>query len=296
MSKNNVKPEIRFKNFTDAWEQRKWIDTVDMSTNMVNPKSGIYDNLPHIGPGNIESFTGRILSNVNSVKEDNIISGKFHFKSGDIIYGKINPQLAKYAYVNFEGLASADSYVLSSKSGIDQYFLFIILQTKWFYKYSVSVSMRTGMPKINRDELNHFNYFAPSDIKEQKQIGFLFKQLDNTIALYQHELTLLKQRKKAFLQKMFPKKGELHPEIRLNKYSDEWTEVKFGDLGNTFTGLSGKTKEDFGHGEAEYITYKNVFNNYLAEETLTEHVEIDQKQNQVKYLSLIHISEPTRPY
>ncbi|WP_176759563.1 restriction endonuclease subunit S [Alkalibacterium thalassium] len=229
MSKNNVKPEIRFKNFTDAWEQRKWYDTVNISTDMVDPKEGKYDDLPHIGPGNIESFTGRILNNVKTVREDNLISGKFHFNSGDIIYGKINPQLAKYAYVNFEGLTSADTYVLNSHNGIDQYFLFVILQTKDFYKYSVSVSMRTGMPKINRDELNQYNYLAPSNIDEQRKIGTFFKQLDDTIALHQHELTLLKQRKKAFLQKMFPNKEESVPELRFNGFSDDWEEVNLLD-------------------------------------------------------------------
>ncbi|MFL2060614.1 restriction endonuclease subunit S [Marinilactibacillus psychrotolerans] len=223
-------PEIRFNGFTDDWEQRKWIDTVDMSTNMVNPKSGKYDNLPHIGPGNIESFTGRILNNVNSVKEDNLISGKFHFKAGDIIYGKINPQLAKYTYVNFEGLASADAYILNSKNGIDQNFLFVELQSKEFYKYSVSVSMRTGMPKINRDELNQYNYFVPSSMEEQKQIGLLFKKLDNTIALHQRELDNLIKSKKGFLQKMFPKKGENIPEIRFEEFGEPWKKDELGSL------------------------------------------------------------------
>jgi len=196
-------PEIRFRGFTDDWEQRKWIDTVDISTNMVDPKTGKYNELLHIGPGNIESFTGKILNNVNTVKNDNLISGKFHFNPNDIIYGKINPQLAKYAHVNFEGLASADAYVLNSKNGINQNFLYVELQTSGFYKYSVSVSMRTGMPKINRDELNQFNYLAPKNIEEQQKIGYFFKQLDNTIALHQRKLELLKEMKKAFLQKMF---------------------------------------------------------------------------------------------
>ena len=202
--KNGAKvPEIRFPGFTEDWEERKWYDTVNMSTDMVDPKEGEYDDLPHIGPGNIESFTGRILNNVNTVREDNLISGKFHFNSGDIIYGKINPQLAKYAYVNFEGLTSADTYVLKSHNGIIQDFLFVILQTKDFYKYSVSVSMRTGMPKINRDELNQYNYLSPSNIDEQRKIGSFFNQLDNTITLHQRKLDLLKETKKGFLQKMF---------------------------------------------------------------------------------------------
>lgn len=201
--KDETKPEIRFAGFTDAWEQCKWIDTVDMSTNMVDPKTGKYDKLLHIGPGNIESFTGRILDNVNTVKDDNLISGKFHFNPNDIIYGKINPQLAKYTHVNFEGLASADAYVLNSKNEITQDFLYVELQTSEFYKYSVSVSMRTGMPKINRDELNQFSYLAPKNIEEQQKIGVFFKQLDSTITLHQRKLNDLKKIKKAMLQKMF---------------------------------------------------------------------------------------------
>ncbi|MEK4965520.1 hypothetical protein NSS95_13850 [Weizmannia sp. FSL K6-3076] len=150
-------PKRRFAGFTQAWEQRKWEDTVDISTNMVDPRTGLYDELPHIGPGNIESFTGKILDNVLKVKDSNLISGKFHFYKGDIIYGKINPQLGKYAIAPCEGLASADSYILNAKNGVVQNFLYSILQTKDFYKYSVSVSSRTGMPKINRDELNVYN-------------------------------------------------------------------------------------------------------------------------------------------
>ena len=210
-SKKHQIPAIRFKGFTGAWEQRKWSETVDISTEMVNPKTGEYDSLPHIGPGNIESFTGRILDNVKSVKEDNLISGKFHFYPGDVIYGKINPQLGKYAMVDFEGLASADSYVLNTKNGVSQTFLFTILQGTSFYKYSVSVSMRTGMPKINRDELNQYSYSAPS-VVEQEKIGHFFKQLDDTIALHQRQLDNYKQLKKSILQKIF--KQEL-------RYKDE---------------------------------------------------------------------------
>ena len=139
--KNGAKvPEIRFPGFTEDWEERKWYDTVNMSTDMVDPKEGEYDDLPHIGPGNIESFTGRILNNVNTVREDNLISGKFHFNSGDIIYGKINPQLAKYAYVNFEGLTSADTYVLKSHNGIIQdFFIRNITDKRFLQVFSICI-------------------------------------------------------------------------------------------------------------------------------------------------------------
>lgn len=226
---NEFSPIIRFNNFNTNWDQKKWIETVDISTDMVDPKTGEYDELPHIGPGNIESFTGMILENIKSVKEDNLISGKFKFQPGDIIYGKINPQLAKYALPNFEGLTSADTYVLNTKNEVTQEFLYRILQTRDFYKYSVSVSKRTGMPKINRKELNQYSYFAPS-LEEQYKIGDFFKQLDEVIDLNQHALDLLKQRKKAFLQKMIPSKGESVPDIRFSGFSDNWETVSISDI------------------------------------------------------------------
>ena len=271
-------PEIRFKGYAGDWEQRKWYDTVNMSTDMVDPKEGEYDDLPHIGPGNIESFTGRILNNVKTVREDNLISGKFHFNSGDIIYGKINPQLAKYAYVNFEGLTSADTYVLKSHNGIIQDFLFVILQTKDFYKYSVSVSMRTGMPKINRDELNQYNYLSPSNIDEQRKIGSFFNQLDNTIALHQRELDLLEQLKQTYLQKMFPKTGEDKPEIRFAGFTDAWEQRKFEGLLDKKDGVrrgpfGSALKKEFFVSNSNFVVYEQqnaIYDNYETRYKITE--------------------------
>ena len=201
--KNGEKnPKWRFNGFNDDWEQRKWIDTVDISTEMVDPTSGEYDDLPHIAPGNIESFTGRILDNVKSVKEEQLISGKFRFKPGDVIYGKINPQLGKYFYACVDGLTSADAYVFNVKNGITQNFLFSLLQTEDFFKYSVSVSKRSGMPKINRDELNAYCFLAP-DEEEQNIIGNFLLNIDNLITLHQSEVERLKKVKQFFLDKMF---------------------------------------------------------------------------------------------
>ena len=197
-----TKPDIRYAEFSSAWEQRKWIDTVDISTNMVDNKTGKYDDLPHIGPGNIPSFSGCLFDNVKTVKEDNLISGKFHFNKDDVIYGKINPQLEKYVFALFEGLASADAYVLNAKNGLAQEFLFILLQTYHFFKYSVSVSMRSGMPKINRDELNEYEFNA-SNFSEQKQIGDFFLCLEHLITLPQREYSKAVNIKKAMLEKMF---------------------------------------------------------------------------------------------
>ena len=195
-------PEVRFKGFKGEWGERSWFETVDVSTDMVDPRNRAYDELFHIGPGNIESFTGKVYNNVLKVKDSYLISGKFHFNKGDIIYGKINPQLAKYIIAPFEGLASADAYVLNTKNGVVQNYLYAILQTEEFYKYSVSVSARTGMPKINRDELNVYSYKAP-DESEQQKIGTYFRTLDELISKHATQLQKLQQIKSACLEKMF---------------------------------------------------------------------------------------------
>lgn len=172
--------------YTSSWEQRKWIDTVDISTEMVDPTTGEYDDMPHIAPGNIEPFTGRILDNVKTVKEEQLISGKFRFRPNDVVYGKINPQLGKYFYASIDGLTSADAYVFNGKNGITQKFLYSVLQTKDFFKYSISVSKRSGMPKINRDELNAYSFCVPKE-EEQEKIGDFLLGIDNLITLHQRK-------------------------------------------------------------------------------------------------------------
>lgn len=136
------------------------------------------------------------------LKNGTLSSGKFRFRPGDVVYGKINPQLGKYFYANVDGLTSADAYVFNGKNGISQKFLFSLLQTADFFKYSVSVSKRSGMPKINRDELNAYSFLAPN-AEEQNKIGDFLLELDHLITLHQRELKRLQNIKKSMLEKMF---------------------------------------------------------------------------------------------
>ena len=76
---------------------------------------------------------------------------------------------------------------------------------------------------------------------------------------------------------------ERKPQVRFKGFTDPWEQRKLGDMGTTFTGLSGKTKEDFGHGEAKFVTYMNVFTNPVSDPDRTEAVEIDKSQNSVQY-------------
>ena len=73
------------------------------------------------------------------------------------------------------------------------------------------------------------------------------------------------------------------PAIRFKGFAEEWNESKMGRIGIPYNGLSGKTKDDFGHGDAKFITYMNVFSNPVSNLSQTENVEIDNKQNSVKY-------------
>ena len=73
------------------------------------------------------------------------------------------------------------------------------------------------------------------------------------------------------------------PDIRFQGFTDDWEQRKLGECGKTYTGLSGKTKEDFGHGDARFVTYMNVFSNPIADKDKVEAVEIDKSQNCVQY-------------
>ena len=85
------------------------------------------------------------------------------------------------------------------------------------------------------------------------------------------------------------------PRIRFKGFTEDWEQRKLGSIGSTYTGLSGKTKEDFGHGEAKYITYLNVFQNTISNITMTDKVEIDPTQNEVKYGDVLFTTSSETP-
>ena len=198
--------EVRFKreDGTDfpEWEERPFYNCVDINANMVQPDVELYGDLPHIGPGNIEKGTGS-LTEYKFVRDETLISGKYLFSEKDVIYGKINPQLMKVAYPRFKGLCSADAYPISVHPDVmlPEFLLYSLLETR-FVKYSISVSMRTGMPKINRDELGYFNFRVPC-LEEQHLIADFLSSFDEAIAAAKKELELWKELKKGLLQQMF---------------------------------------------------------------------------------------------
>ena len=119
-------------------------------------------------------------------------------------------------------------------------------------------------------------------LAEQKRIVEILSTQDRIIELLEKEVEQLELLKKSYMQKMFPQSGSNEPEIRFPGFSAPWEQRKLGDVGTTYTGLSGKTKNDFGHGEAKFVTYMNVYSNVVADPTMVEPIEIDNKQKQVE--------------
>ena len=115
-------------------------------------------------------------------------------------------------------------------------------------------------------------------VAEQERITVFFTHLDDTIALHQRQLDNYKALKKVMLQKIF------NQELRFkdqegNNYPD-WEKMALNELGETYTGLSGKTKENFGKGKGRFVTYMNVYSNPIADLAMTENVEIKDGENQ----------------
>lgn len=135
---------------------------------------------------------------------------------------------------------------------------------------------------LNRESIKKIKISYPKTEQEQSRIAQILMQWDKTIELQEKLIKSYQKLKKYYLSKMFPKKGSLYPEIRFAGFTEPWEMRNLGDIGTTYGGLTGKTKEDFGHGDAKFVTYMNVFTNPIGKPDMTESVEYDSSQNEVK--------------
>jgi type I restriction enzyme, S subunit len=254
-------PEIRLKGF-----DREWVKNI--MENLIKINSGCdYKQLQN-GPIPVYGTGGYMLSvdKALSYKEDAIGIGR---------KGTID-----HPYILFAPFWTVDTLFYSiPKENFDINFLYDIFQNiDW-----KSLDESTGVPSLSKVNINNIEVSIPHDIKEQQTIGVFFQNLDNLLAEQKNKLENLQKVKKSMLCKMFPKEGQKVPEIRFKGYEEDWEEKKLGDMGHTFTGLSGKNKSDFGHGKGRYITYMNVFSNPIASLNQIENIEIDNSQCKVKY-------------
>jgi type I restriction enzyme S subunit len=277
MPMSDTKPKIRFKGFTDPWEQRKVGDFLSIS------------RIPGHTGVDAKKLTVKLWGKGVVEKDDSNKGSEntqyFIRTAGQFMYGKLDFLHAAFGIVpenlnNYESTLDLPAFDIS---GIDSQFLLNrVTQENFYLRYGMIANGSRKAKRIHEDVFLDMTLVVPK-YKEQVYIGNLFKNLDNLITLHQRKCEMLQKTKKALLEKMFPQNGSAFPEVRFKGFTEAWEQRELGKIGTTFTGLSGKSKEDFGHGDARFITYMNVFTNAISTQAMTENVEIDNRQNEVKY-------------
>lgn len=138
------------------WRWQSFQDVARVASDLVDPAD--YGELPHIAPNHIESETGRLMP-YSTVGEDAVISAKHRFRSGQILYSKIRPYLAKVTLVDFDGLCSADMYPV--ETDLNPRFLKWWMLSREFTRRAAGEQARTVLPKINRRALSQLPVPVP---------------------------------------------------------------------------------------------------------------------------------------
>lgn len=161
-----------------------------------------YADYPHIGIDSIERDTG-ILSGYRTVKEDNVISGKYIFTPEHIIYSKIRPNLNKVALPDFTGLCSADAYpILPNADNCNRIYLAVLLRSEYFLSYILGFSARSNMPKVNRRQISGFKAPLPP-LPLQVQFAEFNRQTDKSKLEIKQALERLEKGERAIMGKVF---------------------------------------------------------------------------------------------
>ncbi|SHM44436.1 restriction endonuclease subunit S [Flavobacterium xanthum] len=295
MDKRNEKknPEVRFKGFTEDWEYTPLGMLADLQNGYAFKSKFFQDlksNLILLTPGNINIGGGFQYGKGHFYDALGEVPDRFIFKPEDIFL-TMTDLTPTAQTLGFPALIPNDknTYLHNQRLGklinydVDKNFLFQLLCTPKFQKQIVLTSSGTTVKHTSPNKILTTNINFPKDKTEQKQIGSFFQNLDNLITLHQKKYDKLIILKKAMLVKMFPKNGAVVPEIRFKGFTEDWEEKRLGEIGQTYTGLSGKTKVDFGHGKGRFVTYMNVFNNPISNLKITDVIEIDNSQNEVNY-------------
>ena len=193
MTKKSDAPAIRFKGFSDAWEQRKFEEIAVRSSVICSDA-----NLPRVEYEDIVSGTGRLNKDIYA-KESSKSGIAFH--QGDVLYGKLRPYLQNWLLPAFDGLAVGDFWVLQPQNA-DSSFLYRLIQSRQFDEVA-NQSTGTKMPRADWKLVSKTMFSIPSNICEQAAIGTYFTALDYLITLHQRELEKLQNIKKSMLEKMF---------------------------------------------------------------------------------------------
>jgi type I restriction enzyme S subunit len=200
------------------WEVVKLVDHISLPNGQLDPKQQPYCNWVLIAPDHIESETGRIL-NLQTAAEQNAISGKYGFQLGDVLYSKIRPYLRKAVLADREGLCSADMYPLRPEPTIVSRFLLALILGEDFSRFATAVSMRSGFPKINREELSGYQLALPT-YKEQQRIAEILDTYDTRIRTEEAYRDKLKLQKKGLMHDLLTGKVRVKDADKFTPASD----------------------------------------------------------------------------
>jgi len=194
-----------FGDFSEAsniqWEMKQFTEVAKIDGNMVNDFSK-YADYPHIGIDSIEKNTGE-LKGYRTVKEDNVISGKYLFTSEHIIYSKIRPNLNKVALPTFHGVCSADAYpILVDKTKCNRYYLAYLMRSDYFLTYILAFASRAGMPKVNREQVNGFKLPVPP-LDLQNQFAAFVQEIDKSKFVVKQQIADLQELLDSKMQEYF---------------------------------------------------------------------------------------------
>ncbi len=135
-------------------------DVVEVISGLVDPNVEPYRSQLHVSPANIVSGSNEILNCLHA-KDEGLISDKYPFKSGMVLYSKIRPNLNKVAVANFDGICSADMYPLKVLPKANNIYIVKLLSSKQFLEYAIKNSGRARMPKLNRVTLFSYTFNLP---------------------------------------------------------------------------------------------------------------------------------------
>lgn len=281
--KNRV-PKLRYPGYTDPWVLRKLGEVVNITMGQSPSSVNYTDDSSYdvLVQGNADLKNGWVIPRVWTKQ----VTKKG--KRGDIILS-VRAPVGEVAKTSFDVVLGRGVASVTGNEFVYQALL--RLKTNGYWR---RLSTGSTFESINSNDIKNANLFF-TEKNEQQAIGSLFKKIDNLIVLQQRKIEHLRKRKAGLLQKMFPKDGADVPEVRFPEYTDAWVLRKLNDIGNTYNSLSGKSKEDFNHGDAHYVTYLNVFNNPVSSKNGIEKIEIDSKQQQVKYGDIFFTTSSETP-
>ena len=228
-------PELRFKGFTDDWEERKLGQYTKLITKGTTPKdkTGIGD----VNFVKVENITNGKIYPINKIKQnehDNYLK-RSRLEEKDILFS-IAGTLGRTAIVNKSILPANTNQALAIIRGydFDTNFLITSLAGNVVKEYIQRNPTVGAQPNLSLEQVGNLLVNTPN-AEEQQKIGAFFQSIDDTIALHQRKLDLLKEQKKGYLQKMFPKNGAKVPELRFAGFADDWEERKLSSISERVT-------------------------------------------------------------